>query len=73
MALQSKALLGLVPPGLYETPLAVSAAEVGFRGGKDRAHILLTLVGGYELDIPLTQDAVNRMALLLEPIRSKQK
>jgi hypothetical protein len=34
-------------------------------------HIRLLLEGGYELEIPLTQDATDRLATLLEPIRTK--
>lgn len=71
-ATPEKLLSALIPPDRYDTPIALSAADVGHRLGKERPHIRLLLKGGYELDIPLTQEAVDTLALVLHPFRSRR-
>jgi hypothetical protein len=73
-------LLGLPPlspldhQGHWRTPVANSAADVAFPKAPARAlpHIRLILETGHELEIPLTQDAIDRLAMLLEPLRTQR-
>lgn len=62
----------LTQGGRYLSPTVLSAAEVAFRAGKAPPHMLLILETGHELELPLTQDAIDRMARLLEPLRSQE-
>jgi hypothetical protein len=54
-------LAELIPPGCYRTPTAILAGDVRMGGIEGPPRILLTLEGGYELEIPATRDAIDRL------------
>jgi hypothetical protein len=52
---------GLIPSGHYRTPLAIQVRGCTMAGADGPARILLSLEGGYELEIPATQDAIDEL------------
>ncbi len=57
-------LAELIPAGLYETPTASQEPGIVVQDDKGLLRIHLILEGGYELEIPVTQDAMEGLARL---------
>ena len=52
---------GLIPSGHYRTPIAIQMRGCTLPGVDGPARILLSLQGGYELEIPATPDAIDEL------------
>ena len=61
MPQQPQLLDGLIPSGHYRTPIAIQMRGCTLPGVDGPARILLSLQGGYELEIPATQDAIDEL------------
>jgi hypothetical protein len=58
---QPQPLDGLIPSGHYRTPLATQVRGCTMAGAEGPARILLSLEGGYELEIPATQATIDEL------------
>jgi len=67
---QQPVLFELTRPGDYRTPVAHSVQGVEVDPGREPIQIRVRLRGGCVLDIPLTQDAIDQICRLLNPLRT---
>jgi hypothetical protein len=68
MPQQPQQLASLIPSGYYRTPLAIRVRGCTMAGVEGPARILLSLEGGYELEIPATQDAIDELYRTLRSV-----
>lgn len=70
---QSPQLLAeLLPVGLYEAPLASQEPTLVVLGVEEPLRIRFQLGGGYELDIPMTPDAIDGLARLAQTLSRRR-
>jgi len=59
------------PPGHYRTALVVQVEDVVTASRKGPARIRLQLEGGYALDIPVKQDAIDALYRVLRSMTTR--
>ncbi len=59
----------------YGTPLVLGLVAVSNQPSEQKSPIqfLLHLEGGYELEVPLTQQAIDQLAAILWPIQQQDR
>ena len=63
----------LGPVGHYAIPTVTRCPGLIDHGGKGLVHVQMVLVTGHELDIPLTQNAIDELYRVLDPICTKTR
>jgi hypothetical protein len=66
-------LAALGPPGPYRTVPVQQVLGLATASRKGPARIRLSLEGGYELDIPVTQDAIDELFDVLRSVARSRR
>jgi hypothetical protein len=66
-------LAELLPAGLYEAPLASQEPTLVVLEVGEPLRIRFQLEGGYELDIPMTPDAIDGFARLAQTLSRRRR